>query len=718
MQQGKRPAHSPVRSAPKVRKVTRACDSCKLRKTRCSGDLPCAKCIARGLECLYAAAYTRGKKKTPPPSSALLGVADAAEDAGEALAGQRVESSSPMAQVVANLHLHDDPRPTAFDEENNGESAVHSRASPELAMAEIQGQVFDPTSSLAFVHRAWKRLSVQHSDNESRFNKPSSEKQLTYMMVDKNLSIHKDISQSILPDPAEARTLTAMYFDVCIATYRFLNRASFNTWLDTMQKNVAGDSPVWSTVGHAKAATVYAALAMARRHQEKSNSGFVLEDDAEILLRTDELFAFSVQLTDQETGLAALESVQARIVQTLYLLTTSRFNQAWYTFGHALRIIGALGWQRRANRARRHVPKPDYIYGQCCLRTFWSAYIIDNYLGVVFGRPRLFHDDDIDQDWPDRVNDEEMTPGGPSCDVADQRQGCHIDSLIFHAKIAKIIGRISRDVYSGKYTTENGRISVANGLTRCVNDWQKSLPAHLGSVDPAMLLPTYRRQATVLKLAHAHAIMHVNRLFLLRSPESNYVSQIQDCIKAASGVLETVDYMAQDGPIFHAFWWTHYVTFCALVVTYIWEIKNRRLNSQAASKDKGLLLMRLAERCHQHLAEATASNSPSRRYAVILEELRSLAVKQAGPQISQYLSGSGTAVERVSGNLRGENHNVPETGMSSESVGQVGPDESHMVDVPFILDDWQLTDWLDLDSSAFWPDFIADESTASDHNNP
>jgi hypothetical protein len=54
------------------------------------------------------------------------------------------------------------------------------------------------------------------------------------------------------------------------------------------------------------------------------------------------------------------------------------------------------------------------------------------YLSVVFGRPRHYHDEDIDQDFPDCVNDEDMTPDAPS--NAEPREDCHVEALIFHAK--------------------------------------------------------------------------------------------------------------------------------------------------------------------------------------------------------------------------------------------------------------------------------------------
>jgi hypothetical protein len=75
------------------------------------------------------------------------------------------------------------------------------------------------------------------------------------------------------------------------------------------------------------------------------------------------------------------------------------------------------------------------------------AYILDKYLGVIFGRPRHYHDEDIDQKFPDLVNDEDMTSAGPN---GTSSNDCHVESLVYHAKLAQIAERISREVYSIK----------------------------------------------------------------------------------------------------------------------------------------------------------------------------------------------------------------------------------------------------------------------------
>ena len=106
-------------------------------------------------------------------------------------------------------------------------------------------------------------------------------------------------------------------------------------------------------------------------------------------LQSDMLFIEASRLTLAETGIPKLESAQCRLIQVLYLLMSCRFNQAWYTFGHALQIISALGLHRRDDRKRQATAtRRDYIDEQCRKRTFWVAYTLDKYLGVIFGRPR------------------------------------------------------------------------------------------------------------------------------------------------------------------------------------------------------------------------------------------------------------------------------------------------------------------------------------------
>lgn len=51
---------------------------------------------------------------------------------------------------------------------------------------------------------------------------------------------------------------------------------------------------------------------------------------------------------------------------------------------------------------------PDYVDLECRKRTFWCAYNLDTYLSAALGRPRTFHDEDIDQEMPLCVDDSRL----------------------------------------------------------------------------------------------------------------------------------------------------------------------------------------------------------------------------------------------------------------------------------------------------------------------
>ena len=143
------------------------------------------------------------------------------------------------------------------------------------------------------------------------------------------------------------------------------------------------------------------------------------------------------------------------------------------------------------------------------------------------------------------------------------------------------------------------------------------------------------------------------------------------------------------------------MTFCALVVTYVWEIQKKRLeNVENAGNDKGRgQLLKLAELCQQYLAHATASNSPSRRYAVILEEFKNAA--QNTPRGSSNITH-----ETCSRFAQHTAHTqASEYSGSASNLGFAASEQDtsinnfHSLSNSHILDTWQLSDWLDIDSS-------------------
>lgn len=705
-------------------KVTRACDICKAKKAKCSGEQPCRTCHRRGLECCYNAAYARGK--APVPRRVMR---DAVSVHATPLAPQRATASAQVTDTRTNLDTTTRRGKDTFSSFSNGRlnntekdiarpgltdldllaamatrsldpiSEAPSRGSPGL---EVAGQYSDTTSGLYFLHRAWRRISNSESsqiiNGHLDFNE---EHQVLVRAGDK--PFHKPgIFQ--LPSRDRGYQLIGLYFDVCIATYRLLHRPTVESWFNTVSNNFTSSQPLSASIGPARTSIVLSVLAVACIHEERARgeSGGSPDMDDAVSAQSDEIFCEALQLTETETGFPKLESAQAQLLQVLYLLMSSRFNQAWYTFGHASQVLSALGLHRREDRKRRApIHRRDYIEEQCRKRTFWAAYTIDKYLGVMLGRPRHYHDDDIDQDFPDAVNDEDMTPAGPR----ESDNDCHIESLISHAKLAQIAEKISREVYSIKRVHDQERLAAAHRLGGELRQWKASLPPFLGAINPSSLIPSFRRQAMALRMSHSHAVILAHRPFLFKntvrqSEESRQLAResITECIKAAQSVLETVDRMAREGRMFHVFWWTHYVCFCALAVVYVWTIQESNNDPSIAERRT---ILDQAERCLGHLAQATATNSQSRKYSIILQELRVEAKKKAARALHDPMQIDRSEARHAHLSVSEER---PIDDMAVTQLWQLpfgSPMDTPTPTLQNFLDDWQTTDWLDLDSSAF-----------------
>ncbi|KAH8426025.1 Zn(II)2Cys6 transcription factor [Aspergillus melleus] len=635
-------------------KISRACDICKRKKIRCNGTLPCSNCARRKVNCAYEAKYGRGRPPTPPPSA----------------------TTDQRHQEVTRDHTNE----LCIWQQN-----PHPRASPER---DAEGQYVDPTSGLNFLHRAWKKLLMQKDDSTSYDSNDAERNQPLTSAGDRPFGVDDDAADNFIPDAPKARGLQEFYFESCVVTYRIFHRQTVEGWMELFLRERQERKPLGQLLGNSRTAILLTIMAIATLRSEKVRREAYMEDESFIMQHSDRLFCAGMKLVDMEVGFPRLESAQARLIQVLYLLQTARMNKGWYTFGNVFHITLSLGMHRRRDQ-KRDFPftsrRQNYITSECYKRTFWSAYIIDKYLSVVFGRPRLYQDEDIDQDFPEGVNDEDMTPDGTKAsDDAD----CHIDGLIFHAKIARIIGKISREVYSVNDLSNQDRLAAANRLGCELHEWRAGLPPHLGTVKPSTLVPSFRRQAVALQLAYSHALIHANRPFLMSEAASENVNE---CISATKASLELVNRMAGDTTLFHSFWWTHYVIFCALAVVYVWEIQ--RTTGTRSSCEVYDQIFDLAEKCRGHLRQASTGLSQNQRYSVILDELRSEAQRCRTRNVCQ----GSTCLQ---GGEASANTDFGISFMQDSDMLSAGP-EAILQDglMPSMLDSFLFSDWQTLDSS-------------------
>jgi hypothetical protein len=489
----KRPAERVAHDSPaKRQKVTRACDRCKSRKRRCNGEVPCNVCLGVGAACKYDAVYTRGKLVQPRPTAA-------------ATSNTILPTVGYQSQFGAG---HQASLRQSTDQDDDGTD-------------EYTG----PSSAYAFLKRAWERFGHRESNGGvlSGFREAEAGQSTSiFSFGDRRISPPSH-SHSGFPDVASAESLFALYFDFAMPTYRFLHRPTAEAWLVAMHQQRAG-KPTTRTVTPSQQSVVWMVLATALLFN--STNAESREVDAE------DYFGAAKTALSAETGRAKLESVQARLAMCLYLLHTGRPNEAWYTFGSTVQLSFALGM----HRAGEDLALEDPTIKECRKRTFWAIATLDSYISIMLGRPSLINDRDVNQRYPRAIDDDELEAGSKADLVRDRV----ISASILHARLAQIAKKAAQE-QSNPQQSDDTRASIAATTNEKLSAWQQSMPVLLsGAVHPSSLIPIFRRQTMVLRLAHAHALMLVNRPLLLADsvqlPELK--SNVVACIGAAKVTLD------------------------------------------------------------------------------------------------------------------------------------------------------------------------------------
>ncbi|RDW66521.1 hypothetical protein BP6252_10156 [Coleophoma cylindrospora] len=543
---------SPSRTTRDRVKVSRACDRCKGKKIRCTGKQPCSLCSRLGLECEFRASYRRGKIP-------LVRRDDS-----------QITQATYQTGIDCLPEVDPDPQILAAHERQpvNTTSAIpSSRNSPEPPQTDLQGHYVGPSSGASFLLRAQKRLHsmVALSRGSSIFT-----------FGDAPLP-EFDASFLILPAKEEAVYLIGRYFDYAVPTHRFLYRPAVEKWMEELYSNSAPQDE--RTRG--RRAVVFMVFAQASEYLPTDNASSH---------NSARYFEAAEQQLKGEVGAIRLTSVQARLCQCFFLLSESRINHCWSLFGTTAHLLLALGLHRKRRRDAAHIDVED----ECRRRVFWSAYVLDCYLSAALGRPRTFHNDDTDQELPSLIDDNQLARS----DRQPYKSQNIMLASIYHARLAKIISLILKDIYSINPPSPTSLEQHARKYNADLRLWRNDI-AHFIDVDVSLLSMLFGRQSTVLRLAYSHAQILLNRPFLLRSfadltrrqTQSTTIDQditagsIKICLEGAMTIATIVNDLYQPEA------WKHY--FIA------------------------------AEKCQQQICKSDkGKDSLLQRYNIVLEELR------------------------------------------------------------------------------------------------
>ncbi|CEL03687.1 Putative Finger protein [Aspergillus calidoustus] len=686
-------------------RVTRACDRCKKRKVRCTGQRPCHVCIEASTTCSYNASYTRGRQPA-------VRVTDLGPPA-------RLAAGPRALQDKSQRTIRCPPNSTATDPASHDallqgnllpNSEPVSRTSPEPAEADLEGHYVGPSSGLSFLARVQKRFqqSVALPRGISVFNFGDSS--LPYddacSLTGETAPIIPDLTFAMLLHREDTAALVRRYFDFAVPVDRFLHRPTIEQWFDEFYetRGVMRERDA----APAQTAVLFMIFAIAQEHTVPKLSPIEANTSGRY-------FRAANQQLSKESGPVRLASIQARLCQCLWLLSQSRINHCWSLFGTVSRLIFALGLHRYRQASSSTMTQVEI---ECRRRTFWSAYSLDNYLSTALGRPRTFNDKDIDQQFPSCVDDQDIPKSTDSLTLPADRGLSTMFGPVSYAKLSQILSGVLSDIYSIKAMSMTERFSLTAKYMNQVRAWRAELSDFLGqsSSNAAPLVLIYQRQQNILNLAYWHTVILINRPLLLanfarltnrtsttqrqdQERQVHVAESVDECLNAGMEIVRVVDRMIQANQLFRAFWFTPYFAFSASVILYVYTIQHSNEPNETYTT-----YFTAAERCQRQIFDTSEPGSLTARYCLVLEELRSEALRQIAtvqfPEnqptpIHHSLNTMSAEVEGLSSSTQDIGDGFPNSIPDLEAMGNLG--DFHLSPSDSLQD---LTSWGQFDSMA------------------
>lgn len=375
------------RRRPRRIQVARACDGCRLRRTKCDNGVPCSKCVIRGYECSNV-----GVSKASTLTEASEEIArlhrrvqelEAALNVQQSYGGQNpptpIGSSSPPA-YRHNL-IESDSEPTLLKNYYDGIQFRPARSSNDTW--------FGPSSLYSFIKHLGEflnyKLQKTHPIQNLHPMAPSDKK-----LLDMPKTELDGCTNRLLVSPASEASTTGVYLTLVQEEY-FINLfwQTYHTSLFPIVHEAQFKQhyqSLWVNGGQSRkpSALVDIIIAMCMQY---ATSTMPTETQGSLVEGKDALVAGrwhywrGQKLLEYELDSPSLSTLQCHLLCAVYVCGGSFHNLVDISLGLAVRTAYMLGLHLEPPHT---MPETDREMRR---RLWWAVHLMDSKVGMKLGRP-------------------------------------------------------------------------------------------------------------------------------------------------------------------------------------------------------------------------------------------------------------------------------------------------------------------------------------------
>ncbi|KAF7560098.1 hypothetical protein G7046_g4051 [Stylonectria norvegica] len=536
------------------KRVTVACDSCRVRKSKCDGRRPvCARCAGYSYDCTWHG-HGRGEHESSREATATATITteenlfegfrryqsfvDAICSALPEAERAEVAESLSRIQGHVNSALARSKSPsnsTANADEGTTPSHDHSPG--------YLGEVSD----IHFFNLAKQTFRVNSTQSDQADKLMDSYEQDVYPQSSGGYELLMDISTQDQTD-----MYLEAYFTTIHVAYPFIPKSSFLRKyhsLPSSRSAVHLDSS-WL-------AQLYAVLAIGAYY-----SSFVGQSNQSpsTKLLHQRYFQRSVYLSELGKLQRSVGNVSTLLTQCFYLLAVSKTDGCWITLGTAIRLAQSVGLHTNIENEKD---------AETRRRVWYSLYVLDRLLSLQLGRPPAICDQYCYTYLPSRTDDlQHDWDSGDLATIPDDEPSVG-DYFLHVIELSSIVGRVLGEIYSPRRDMA-AKMASTKTCDEQLLAWRQRLPRFLRfDIGHAFEKSVpFRRQRNMLavKFHHLRALMHrpylCFPLFKGTAVDIAYtqVDQLQHygavCVSEAQKMARLLHNVFEEADLVHEFpWW-------------------------------------------------------------------------------------------------------------------------------------------------------------------
>ncbi|CAF9903755.1 MAG: hypothetical protein ALECFALPRED_002962 [Alectoria fallacina] len=404
-------------------RVAHACEPCRQRKTKCSGERPiCQHCEDFKLPCVYADGKRDRTKKqlgslagrveeyeqlleelslragiqdqalirrtldrelspedddeSATPSGKKAGVYQ--DPAGEYKASARAGSTGSLDCIDEDYNRNPSARATGYHGKNSEVTWMQrlKRQTSRNSEEEDEEDDDDDEDSLP----DGQKKPTLHSDHFDSGYTPISES--TYHCDDLTLTPPDHVDPFEVPSQATANMLFQSYLETVHTAFPIIGK---NTFISQYQAFQLSQDP--SEINHNWLAILNLIFAIGAKYSHLIKAEWSGDEiDHLIYFTRARILGFNF---DTILGHAELQKVQITGLMSFYLMASNQINRAWATSGIAIRHASALGLNLRNDS--KNVPETSK---EIRYRVWWALCSLERILAIMTGRPASLSETD------------------------------------------------------------------------------------------------------------------------------------------------------------------------------------------------------------------------------------------------------------------------------------------------------------------------------------